>query len=800
MKHHPWLHATLLVLFLVPTLALSQFVETQEQSAPAGSAVVTTATTVQLDYLDNLPVLTPEMEKARLNCGENPIAPPTPVDPNFTEMAVDPGPATGDQMPEASGDFEIFRNVELGTGAPSSQVSMVNEPSTGNNGNLVFQTGNWYASLSTNAGTNWTYINPYTKFPASFGGFCCDQEAIFDQSRGIMIWLLQYVKNASGNNIYRLAVARNTANLKAGIWTYYDLTPQALGLPTGRWYDYPHIALGSNYLYIAANVFNNSDFWTNTVLLRIPLANLAAGTGFSYNFVNRTDRFNFTPVQGAATTMFWASHNTTSSIRVFRWTEGSTTYFWDDRAHTGYTTTNRGSARCGPIGATGGTNNFCGRFDDRILAGFRANGVVGFMWNVAQGGSFPWPYTRMIRLSEATRTVLSQPVVWNASAAWIYPSVGVNSRGHLGGTIFYGGGAIKPTAYAWIADDYNAGALQPLTNAFVAAGTNFPNLPKWGDYLRSRQHSVNRNTWLATAYTLVGGGNNSNARPRNVWFGRQRDIDIIVNDGFENVTTPWVFATNGTGTFTRVTPGCVGLGKGRVGITTQNTTTTLSQSGLRVMGRTAYRLRMRANSSNGLDMSVYLANASTGAMLTTPLVVNLTTTSCTAWNLLLPATNFDGIVANAKLVFNFGPYDANGTFYYFDDIHFYPNVPIVFPEPEGVVADGSETGSLEKAGEESVPKEFFLEANYPNPFNPTTTIGFGVPEQASVKMEVFDVLGRTVKTLLSGDLQAGYHSALWDGTNGSGALVGSGVYYYRIEATGVSGQKFVNSRKLMLVK
>jgi flagellar hook assembly protein FlgD len=67
-------------------------------------------------------------------------------------------------------------------------------------------------------------------------------------------------------------------------------------------------------------------------------------------------------------------------------------------------------------------------------------------------------------------------------------------------------------------------------------------------------------------------------------------------------------------------------------------------------------------------------------------------------------------------------------------------------------------------------------------------------------MEVFDVLGRSVKTLLSGDLQAGYHSALWDGTNGSGALVGSGVYYYRIEATGVSGQKFVNSRKLMLVK
>jgi flagellar hook assembly protein FlgD len=75
-----------------------------------------------------------------------------------------------------------------------------------------------------------------------------------------------------------------------------------------------------------------------------------------------------------------------------------------------------------------------------------------------------------------------------------------------------------------------------------------------------------------------------------------------------------------------------------------------------------------------------------------------------------------------------------------------------------------------------------------------------VPEQASVKVEVYDVLGRSVKTLLSGDMQAGYHSALWDGTNGSGALVGSGVYYYRIEATGVSGQTFVNGRKMMLLK
>ena len=128
MNHLAWLRATLVAVFLVPTLALGQFVETREQSATAGTATVATATTVQIDYLDSNPVLTPELEKARLNCGENPVAPPTPVDPNFTGMAADPGPQTGELQPEASSDFELFRNVDLGAGAPSSQTSMVNEP------------------------------------------------------------------------------------------------------------------------------------------------------------------------------------------------------------------------------------------------------------------------------------------------------------------------------------------------------------------------------------------------------------------------------------------------------------------------------------------------------------------------------------------------------------------------------------------------------------------------------------------------------------------------------------------------
>jgi hypothetical protein len=88
------------------------------------------------------------------------------------------------------------------------------------------------------------------------------------------------------------------------------------------------------------------------------------------------------------------------------------------------------------------------------------------------------------------------------------------------------------------------------------------------------------------------------------------------------------------------------------------------------------------------------------------------------------------------------------------------------------------------------PLVFSLESNYPNPFNPTTTIAFTLPEPERVKLTVFDLQGNAVATLVNGRTEAGRHTAVFDG-----AGLPSGVYFYRLEAGNST-----ETRQLVLLK
>ncbi len=90
----------------------------------------------------------------------------------------------------------------------------------------------------------------------------------------------------------------------------------------------------------------------------------------------------------------------------------------------------------------------------------------------------------------------------------------------------------------------------------------------------------------------------------------------------------------------------------------------------------------------------------------------------------------------------------------------------------------------------ALPKEFKLEQNYPNPFNPTTTIQFAVPSVSDVKLDVFNILGQKVSTLVNRRMEAGVHTVNFNAAN-----LSSGVYFYRLQ----SGN-FVQTKKMMLVK
>ncbi|MDP3025718.1 MAG: FlgD immunoglobulin-like domain containing protein [candidate division Zixibacteria bacterium] len=106
-----------------------------------------------------------------------------------------------------------------------------------------------------------------------------------------------------------------------------------------------------------------------------------------------------------------------------------------------------------------------------------------------------------------------------------------------------------------------------------------------------------------------------------------------------------------------------------------------------------------------------------------------------------------------------------------------------------------DTGFTSSVSLVELPSDFSVSQNYPNPFNPLTEIKFSLPENSPVKLVIFNVLGQKVKTLLDQDMPAGNHSVIWDGKNQEGKDVGSGIYFYRIEA----GQYKV-SRKMLIIK
>jgi len=105
---------------------------------------------------------------------------------------------------------------------------------------------------------------------------------------------------------------------------------------------------------------------------------------------------------------------------------------------------------------------------------------------------------------------------------------------------------------------------------------------------------------------------------------------------------------------------------------------------------------------------------------------------------------------------------------------------------------------LGKGNEEEVipaPLVAQITSNYPNPFNPSTTIEFGIPADGKVKLSIYNLKGQKVKELLNSPLDRGYHKAVWNGKDKNNRSVSSGVYFVRLEAG-----KTIQTRKIMLMK
>jgi hypothetical protein len=545
-----WISLLLILIFLVASLPASAQDTGPADALPInpdgvtegfGTATMPAPVFEQLDWSATMPELTPEQQK-QLDASIDLVNRPGP-ERQGAEAEVGVGPEAGTETlvaaslsaagdaPAAPGDAQLYRNKDFGSSIPSGYKSSVLEASVGQNGRFAFFTGNWFAARSTNSGINWTYVNAYS----GFSDFCCDQVTTYDEARNRFYWLRMGSPNGAGVNKFRLGVSGDGG----ASFCNYDVTPQNVNSGwTNQWWDYPHIQLGADYMYLAWNMFNAAGNWTRTVMLRYPLDSLSSCSSVSFNYWWTNAWFTVVPVEGADHVMYFASNYPLSQpynrIAIWRWAENSTTISSVVRTIAAWSYTVRGQAVCGSS-----SGNWAARTDDRLLTGARyriqgtnvnSNGrtVLGWWWNVKQGGNFPRPYVDAAAFYEDTLTQVGgsqgRPYMYNTSECLLYPSVSSNKRGDLGVVVHFSTGSTKrPSVYFGIADDF-VGAPPGFAIVAVRTSNARPSDNKWGDYNTVRRFNPVPNTWVAASHYISQSSNCATcSSPVYFTFGRARD-------------------------------------------------------------------------------------------------------------------------------------------------------------------------------------------------------------------------------------------------------------------------------------
>ena len=116
--------------------------------------------------------------------------------------------------------------------------------------------------------------------------------------------------------------------------------------------------------------------------------------------------------------------------------------------------------------------------------------------------------------------------------------------------------------------------------------------------------------------------------------------------------------------------------------------------------------------------------------------------------------------------------------------------------PKGDCGDGTESCECGLSiNEKLIPQSYTLSQNYPNPFNPITYIRYSVPNFDFININIINVSGQIIKTIVNSSHQPGNYEIIWDGTNHYEISVPSGIYFYKMDAN-----EFVSVKKLVLLK
>ena len=410
--------------------------------------------------------------------------------------------------PESSGDAVFsqarplfFRKYTELTNLTGSTSGCCPELSAGENGQTVMMTANTWMALSEDGATTFTKVDPTTVFPQDDGGFCCDQVVVYVPSIDMFVWLLQYWSGANGKNRIRIA-AQTTSQVRSSngtAWTYWDFVSDTFD--TGSSLDYNDVGFGRT------NLWWTSQNGTGRVVVRVPLAEIAAKTTIHFQFTGGTDVRWSHLTQNATNRVFWAGHINNSQMRVFDMRDGDGFYSWRT-VNINSWPNNDNSTKCPD------DTDWMLPFESwkhYVFGNALQGSNVWFSWLASSGGGFAQPHVQMVRINPATWTLQEQVQIWNPTIAFQDAYLSTNNQGELGMEIAFGSGGFYPSSAVGVWGDFVVYYPRLSTRCIT----------RWGDYNHSRRATSNAAEWIAGGYTneknSTGG---SIVIPHYIRFGR----------------------------------------------------------------------------------------------------------------------------------------------------------------------------------------------------------------------------------------------------------------------------------------
>ena len=488
------------------------------------------------------------------------------------------------------GDFELFRSAAAITDTdPSSlldfhdaTLSYTAEPAAANIGRVHLLTANSAAVVSTDNGISYpnsldveVAVDDRSGQTVRGEGFCCDQ-VVEKAGRGagrdeVLGWAMmtlpddEGVKEENAIVLHTFAGEESLADADEANSCRYVFSPSQFGLGdfNEKQFDRPRLGSTDEHMFLTVGFGDIGVGAGGDLLLRMDLDDLFNcrgddGTNSRFDAFVDNGGSGYVPVDNADDTMFMARRDgdlvNGDVLRIQEWPDDAAEPDKKDKNVDNWKGV--GGDKIGHCDVTGGGNP-CKTISALPAAGFRVQDSVGWLWDVREGGQFPFPHVRVAVFDTEKLKLVKEADMWDEDFAFALPAVAVNSAGHIALTMYRMGGATTPRSEAYIVTRPRDGWPTLVADAHLLGSSLAPAPDEWGDYYTVQKYNGCLRTFLAT-YQTVDVANPDQLSARTAWFGAPGDAcaDLAT---WSVVVTP---TTAGPGDELQLTAGVTNTGEG----------------------------------------------------------------------------------------------------------------------------------------------------------------------------------------------------------------------------------------------